>query len=286
MENYRYGRKRAGIKKELREKIEDWLASIDDESVRELAGKNTIVTGGSIASMLLGESVNDFDIYFRDKLTAVQVAKYYVEEFKRTKAIKMKVVEKSLTNWKGEIEERVCIAVTAEGAAAENEEQDESDDSAKKYRPKFISQNAITLSDKIQIVIRFYGEPSQIHNNYDYVHATCYWDHCKGELNLSAEALEAMLSRSLVYKGSLYPIASVFRMKKFLERGWRITAGEQLKIMWQISELDLTDKDILREQLTGVDMMYLRRIIDILGKSDLSKLKSNHVIAVIDEVFS
>ena len=47
------------IKAVLRKKIDAWLASIEDESVRTLARKNTIVTGGCIASMLLKEKVND-----------------------------------------------------------------------------------------------------------------------------------------------------------------------------------------------------------------------------------
>src|SRR3546814_2013322 len=43
------------------------------------------------------------------------------------------------------------------------------------YRPVFVSTNAITLSDKIQIVLRFYGEADAIHENYDFVHCTNYW---------------------------------------------------------------------------------------------------------------
>src|SRR3546814_1364029 len=43
------------------------------------------------------------------------------------------------------------------------------------YRPVFMSTNAITLSDKIQIVLRFYGEADAIHENYDFVHCTNYW---------------------------------------------------------------------------------------------------------------
>nr|MCU0343906.1 T9SS type A sorting domain-containing protein [Ignavibacterium sp.] len=46
----------------------------------------------------------------------------------------------------------------------------------KKYRPVFISENAITLSDKVQLVIRFYGTPAEIHDNYDYAHCMCYFD--------------------------------------------------------------------------------------------------------------
>ena len=45
----------------------------------------------------------------------------------------------------------------------------ESSDDKPKYRPVFLSQNAITLSDRMQIVIRFHGLPNQIHDNYDFV---------------------------------------------------------------------------------------------------------------------
>jgi len=89
----------------------------------------------------------------------------------------------------------------------------------------------------------------------------------------------------LIYKGSLYPIASIFRMKKFLERGWRITAGEQLKIMWQISELNLKNRYILREQLTGVDMAYMWQLIEALKNVESDKINSTYVAEIIDRIF-
>lgn len=45
------------IKSILQKKHNDFVASIEDEKVRELVDKNSIVTGGSIVSMLLGEKV-------------------------------------------------------------------------------------------------------------------------------------------------------------------------------------------------------------------------------------
>ena len=62
------------IEKVLQKKINEWLNSITDDRVRVLARKNTIVTGGSIASMLLNEPVNDYDIYFRNIETVIAVA--------------------------------------------------------------------------------------------------------------------------------------------------------------------------------------------------------------------
>ena len=94
-----------------------------------------------------------------------------------------------------------------------------------------------------------------------------------------------MLSRELKYKGSLYPIASIFRTKKFIERGWRITAGQMLKIMWQISEIDLRKRDVLREQLTGVDQAYMSQLIGALQDVDEEKINATYVGAIIDRIF-
>jgi hypothetical protein len=317
MEPIKYGRKKNGIKAELTKKVNDWLDTIDDPVVQELAAKNTIVTGGSIASMLLGEQVNDYDLYFRDKETTLAVANYYVNKFNEAQSLKVgdgvvascspEVKEDTLKNAKGELEERVLIWLQSSGVAGENQEQYEyfegkppeatqkfveslaksMDDVGKSsHRPVFLSANAITLSDKFQLVIRFYGEPSEIHDNYDFVHAMNYYDHGAKALVLKQEALECLLSRTLVYAGSLYPIASVFRTKKFIERGWRISAGQQLKMMWQISELDLRNPVVLREQLTGVDQAYMHQLIQALKNVEPEKINSTYVAEIIDRIFN
>lgn len=283
----KYGRKRSGIKKELIEKVEEWLLSIKDERVRKLAEEDVIVTGGSIASMLLGEKINDFDVYFKTQYTTVEIAKYYLSEFKvNNKNSGMSVEQSVIKNCKGVAESRVTISILSGGIA----EEDKSEDTGvfakeDKYRPAFLSQNAITLSDKFQIIIRFYGTAESIHDNYDFVHAMCYWDHSEKKLELPAEALESLMCRNLIYRGSLYPIASIFRMKKFVERGWRITAGQQLKIMWQISELDLTNYQVLTEQLTGVDMAYMHALITALKDVSSDKINSTYICSIIDKIF-
>src|SRR3546814_1666855 len=67
------------------------------------------------------------------------------------------------------------------------------------YRPVFMSTNAITLSDKIQIVLRFYGEADAIHENYDFVHCTNYWTSKDANLTLRQPALESLLCKELRY---------------------------------------------------------------------------------------
>ena len=70
------GFKAKTISKILTGKFLSWTKSIDDEAVKKLVEQNTIITGGSIVSMLLGEQVNDFDCYFRTTETALAVADY------------------------------------------------------------------------------------------------------------------------------------------------------------------------------------------------------------------
>lgn len=307
----RYGRKRNGIRRALNKKLGEWINSIDDEEVCDAIRSDVIVTGGSIASMLLGEKVNDFDLYFKTKETTKKVAEYYVAKFNERRQLEAvndyvpEVREITATNSQSEEEERVVVWLQSAGVAGEEQGEysyfetmceeeaiefaetlaEREEGCEEKYRPVFMSENAITLSDKIQLVIRFFGEPDQIHNNYDFLHATCYYDYSNEELVMPAEALECLLSRTLIYRGSLYPVASIFRMKKFIERGWRITAGQQLKIMWQISELNLNQYEVMREQLTGVDMAYMYQLIAALQDVEADRINSAYVATIIDRIF-
>lgn len=308
------------IKKVLREKVDEWLASIEDVAVREIAAKNTIITGGAIASMLLAEMVNDFDIYFRNHATAKALAEYYVGRFKPKKANgipcnislfdqdgRIKVVikssgiagedgtEKPYEYFESRPDDEASVYVDAILKGTGNIEDaredvehvvlNAEDDGKPKYRPVFMSTNAITLSNRIQIVLRFYGDPDQIHENYDFVHCTNYWTSWDNELVLRQPALEALLARELRYVGSKYPVCSVIRLRKFIARGWSINAGQILKMMMQISDLDLNDVSILEDQLTGVDAAYFVQILNSIKEKDPQKIDTAYLVEIIDRIF-
>ncbi len=311
MSDYIKGMKDKTIKKVLKQKLEEWLITIDDIDVQEQARKDVIVTGGSIASLLLGERVNDYDIYFQTKQTTQAVAEYYVNKWNDTKKTDPApfVQIKDIENLKGETESRVGIFVQSAGVVGEADPEEGYDyyegdtdgdraeeyiesitkqaDDGEKYRPVFMSQNAISLSDKLQIVIRFYGKPEEIHDNYDFVHATSWYRLKNNKLETPQEALRCLMSRTLIYRGSLYPVCSLFRLRKFIQRGWSITAGQVLKIANQVSTIDMTNVEVLREQLTGVDAAYMHELIQIISKAkDEGKTVDHTYIAtVIDRLF-
>lgn len=157
-----------------------------------------------------------------------------------------------------------------------------------KYRPIFLSTNAITLSNKIQIIVRFYGEPNKIHENYDFVHATNYWTQDTKTV-LKQEALEAIMNKDLHYIGSKYPICSLVRTRKFIKRGWNINAGQFVKMAFQISKLNLSDIYVLEDQLVGVDSVYFLSFIKALKEKQLGDgnftLDQQYLTTAIDKIF-
>lgn len=284
------------IKKIIRDKVDAWLASIEDESTRSLASKNTIVTGGAIASMLLKEQVNDYDLYFRDMATAEAVASYYVKKFQEANGhplsldvqdgrIRITTATGHRGETAGDVETLGTDQIDDVYEEAESAALETVDDGKPPYRPVFMSTNAITLSNKVQIIVRFYGKPDEIHENYDFVHCTNYWTSWDNELVLRQAALEALLARELRYVGSKYPLCSIIRLRKFIARGWTVNAGQILKMVMQLSEFDLKDPEVLEDQLTGVDSAYFMQLMTKLRENDPEKVNASYLVEIIDRLF-
>lgn len=301
------------ITKTLDKKINEWVDSITDENLRSDVKNDLIVTGGCIASMLLKENVNDYDIYFKTKKTCKRIAEYYVSKILMVykNGISDSVVEvidsenipekdyevdsEDYNKWgffkKGleqSKEDRIKIYIPHIGYWRRSDDVKDEDIDSLNFDPVYLSENAISLSNQIQLVVRFFGDAENIHTNYDFVHATNYfhYDNGKPKLVCNINALQALLTKELIYIGSKYPLTSVIRTKKFLLRGFTINAGTYLKILWQVAELDLKDPVVLQEQLIGVDVAYFSMLLDILKNVDPNKLTYNYISEIIDRVFN
>jgi hypothetical protein len=301
------------ITKLLDKKIENWLASIEDETLKKEIKKDLVITGGCIASMLLNENVNDFDIYFKTKSTCLAVAKYYVSkvlpiyknnisdskiEVVDSKNIPTKDYEEATADYskwsffkkglQSSEEDRVKIYIPHIGFWRRSDDVPNENQDELNYAPVYLSENAITLSNQVQLVIRFFGEASELHENYDFVHATNYFHYHEGKPRLVCNigALQSLLTKELIYIGSKYPLTSIIRTKKFILRGFTINAGTYLKILWQVAELDLKDPVTLQEQLIGVDVAYFSLLLDALKNVEPSKMTYNYVSEIIDRVFN
>ena len=298
------------IKKNIQSKLDEWLKTITDRELAEDVKENLLVSGGSITSMLLNEPVNDYDIYLMDIDVCKRLAKYYIQTFQDVIIFdgreKQKLIDKyndehNVDDGKLPIDMNNSFAISLRnlkedqiklyfnGASGGMKVNDGITEDKLNYTPLYFSPNAISLSHDLQIVLRFWGTAEQIHKTFDFIHATNYFTFKDG-LVRNLEAVESILTKQLKYQGSYYPVTSIIRAKKFIKRGFNIGAGELLKIMFQISQLDLTNPDVLEEQLIGVDVAYFDLIITALrNKMDNDKdfkLSAQYFNALIDRVFN
>lgn len=303
------GFKAKTIKQIIQSKLDVWAASIrcEDEDKKEALQKaikdDVVVTGGCIASMLLGEMPNDFDVYFLSRESAILVAQHYLAEYlseheeeHNDKISRIELRDKA---------EGISLYVKSSGVIGDEVSTDDYQyfeslppeymnaffkpkyykEEKGKFHPTLFTDNAITLTDRIQIVLRFIGEPSDIHDNYDFAH--CKNHYCRGELVLDPAAMEALLTRELRYVGSKFPVCSLFRIRKFLQRGFTICASEVFKIAYDVSLLDLENPEVLEDQLLGVDYAYFAEVISLVRERVESDkpLDRTYLFELVNRVF-
>lgn len=296
------GFKRKTIIAIIEHKVNCWVKTISDVELREEILSSYILTGGAIASMLQGEQPNDFDIYFSDVDICAKVAEYYLEHHKKNTAMVHSEVIKHTNRVEVMIKSAGVLGVNVdvdqyayfESSPVEAVSQEMDNflgdpmsnmipENKGKYTATYITSNAISLTDSIQLILRFVGEPSKIHENFDFLHATNFYSKKTG-LVLVPEAVESIVTRELKYVGSLYPIASIFRLRKFIQRGWTINVGEILKICWDVNHLDLHDLNVLKDQLCGVDTQYMLQLLDLLA-SENRTLDRSYLVELVNRIF-
>lgn len=155
----------------------------------------------------------------------------------------------------------------------------------KDWRPLFLTDNALTLSNQIQIITRFHGNPDKIHENFDFDHCKCSYDHAAQRLDIPLSVYQSVMSKTLIYTGSLYPLTSLFRIRKFIKRGWRISAGQMLKIVIQMRDINWSNREVLREQLLGVDTAYMTQFVNAIANEDPDKVDGTYLTNLVDTIF-
>ncbi len=285
------------IAKFLKKKMDDWVSNIQDENIKTVIRENALITGGALVSLLTGEEPNDYDVYFKTRESCDTVARYYADVWNANHPDKQVEVKEDVSR------KRIMVFLRSEGVISVNNENGIDDETEPdtgeaeaeamaerpKYRPRYFTTNAISLSDKIQLVIRFYGDVSEIHTNYDFIHCTCSYDYKTNKVELPARALEAIINKELFYCGSKYPLCSIIRTRKFIARGWTINAGQYLKMCLQLNTLNLHNLSVLADQLVGVDSAYfalaIKTIKEKQEKEPEFQIDNKYLFEIINRIF-
>lgn len=154
---------------------------VNEKVVDELQS-GTFISGGCIASLLLNEPVNDYDMYFTNE-TSMNFFKEWV-----TTKTNNKMVKDVNGNYDGFI-----------------------------LKGKVITPNAITLSNKFQMITVLYGEPKTVTDTFDYEHCRAFYIPSDNKLFISPSTYNCIMNKKLVKRG---PERKYSREDKFIKRGW------------------------------------------------------------------
>jgi len=264
--------KKREIKEKLRKVSNDFFASIKDERIRELFKKHSFIAGGAIASLILNEKPNDYDFYFDDPIACLEATNYFLN-----------LMDIDSYEFDVNLKENGVSMNIAHGILKKEKIEGE------KYQPIAVTSNAFSFTDGIQFVVRYADNPIGIIKNFDFTHSKGLYHYELDELVVPEQTEKAIKEKNVTYTGSAYPLASLIRTRKFVQRGWKINAGQYLKIALQLNELDLLDPAVLREQLVGVDLFYFGEFLSKLETVGMEKIDFDKGIEkmfeMIDEAF-
>jgi hypothetical protein len=139
--------------------------------------------------------------------------------------------------------------------------------------PVYETANALTYRRKgrdgkkldVQIITRFSGTPREILNTFDFTIVQGSFDFQTETFLLDDNFLPDIASRVLRYTStSHFPICALIRTKKYQERGYVLVNSTILAISFAINRLDLKTYKNVKEQLLGIDTMFLYGFLETL----------------------
>ena len=210
------------------------LGKMDEKIISLLEKHNIIIAGGAVTSVFSGATIKDFDLY------PLNIVSY--TEFKR------------------EFEQLIK----------------ESDDS--KDKQLFSTANAITYRyhNKIYQLINKYVSAdclvyqpewtvAEILGNFDFTVCMAGFDCKNSQWVLYDNFLSDIAERRLVFNThSAYPICAMYRVLKYIKKGYELSGGELVKIALSINQIEMLTYKDLKEQLLGIDTLIFKDLTDAL----------------------
>ena len=175
------------VKQKLREFHESCCDQLWGAIVSGYYRNSPFISGGAIASLLQGETPNDYDYYFG------------IPPFS------------DVVKWSEKYSDHIMDSV--EYYRLQGGNPDPSDTGT-----PLVSENAITMRNTAQIIYRLHGTPSEIKSTFDYVHCTPHYDVVDDTLYISKQQYDCCVNKMLVINNK--DRVTSHRREKFKKRGY------------------------------------------------------------------
>lgn len=118
----------------------------------------------------------------------------------------------------------------------------------------------------VQLIKKVFGNRHEVLRSFDFTVCMGAYEYNNNVIDLHERFLYDLANRNLVFNiNAQYPIASMWRVRKYLARGFKIPAVELIKLALSIHRLTINSYADLREQLEGIDTLLLKSVTDALS---------------------
>lgn len=149
------------------------------------------------------------------------------------------------------------------------------------FKKNEIKLQVITMED-------FITHPEKIIKQFDYTVCMGAYDFDTDSFVLYEDFLENLARRELYYNVSAeYPLASLFRLRKYFKKGYTISGTEVIKLGLAINNLKMESYLDLKKQLEGIDTLFLKELTDKLLSPEYAEKKYdfNTFLELLEEHF-
>lgn len=214
--------------------------SVPDSIYFGLIVNHPIIAGGAIRSVFTNEQIKDYDFYFKSDDHFIQVVKYFDYILERYKD-KCSMIVDTLNS----------ITYSIFGNTIQL---------VKKYTD-------LTIIGKL--------------NKFDFTVCQGAFDCSTKEFTYSRDFIIHNAKRRLVYtKNTDYPLSTVIRVLKYLNKGYNISNIEYLKILLDVQNLKFDTFRDFKEHILGIDVVFVMPLFELFEK----KYNLNNNFISIDDM--
>lgn len=225
-----------------------WLGVVANSALEIKVLGDVYLAGGAIVSAIDGKPPKDLDLFFITPDIAASVFAKIREVIKK----QLPQVEMTFTIEADTTEPELFRGTTEADLGAINTKLKTL---GADYPIKYVSKNAVTFKNGIQFITRFIGEPKKVFTTFDYEHCKVYYKLSavdSGNLVFEGQSAEAIATRNLLYSGdSRFVCSALYRLSKFVKRGWKVTPQVFLRLLESATKINWTSIESVEEELNG-----------------------------------
>jgi len=255
----------------------------------------SFIAGGAILSVSREEKIKDYDLFLTDPSSARSLVNLFMRRIDGGSTFQL-LTQEDDTNPKISkgilgFTQPQLMTVSIEEVIDNFNKKCKEEKAGGTVKPVYLSKNAVTLSNGIQIIFRFIGEPEDVFSTFDYEHCKVYWRPdplglLLGKLVYSGRSQESIAKNELIYTGNTrFVLSAISRLNKFIKRGWGITPSSLLSLAVTSSKIDWSDRKVLEEELLGIygiENKTLQLILDMCSTEN--KVDLDKIVQVLGEV--